>query len=129
MVIFDVPYKPMVVTKKPLSGSRGAGFGAEGRDESNAPIGSPASAWRGWRAREVSAGIEMDVSPVETSGKQKGRMKGEPQHKLAINTHVNTANLGGRENAKWKGKGKLVRIDEDIEMETLATSVVPTLPA
>ena len=27
----------------------------------------------------------MDVNPVEMSGKQKGRVKGEPQHKLAIN--------------------------------------------
>ena len=97
--IFDVPHKPMVVTKKPLS-SWGGGFGAEGGDESNTPIGSPASAWRGWKAREVGAGMEIDVDPVEMSGKQKGRVKGKPQHKLANNADVNTASLGGRDNVK-----------------------------
>ena len=96
MDVFDVPHKPMVVTKKPLSG-RGAGFGADGGD---APIGSPVSAWRGWKAREVGAGIKMDVDPVEASGKQKGRVKGEPQYKLAIEADVDTASLGGRENVK-----------------------------
>ena len=70
--------------------------------------------------------MEMDVDPVETSGKQKGRAKGEPQHKLGNNTDVDMASLGGRDNVKQKGKGKLVRIDEDVEMETF---VVPALPA
>ena len=74
MDIFDFPHKPRVATKKPLS-SRGGGFGAEGRDKSNVPIGSHASAWRGWKAREAGDGMEMDVNPVETSGKQKGRVK------------------------------------------------------
>ena len=73
--------------------------------------------------------MKMDVDPVETSGKQKGRVKGEPQYKLAIEADVDTASLGGRENVKRKGKGKLVRIDEDIEMDTLETFVVPALPA
>ena len=125
MDVFDVPHKPRVATKKPLFG-RGGGFGAEGGDESNAPISSPASAWRGWKAGEAGAGMEMDVDPVETSGKQQGRAKGEPQHKLGNNTDVDMASLGGRDNVKQKGKGKLVRIDEDIEMETF---VVPALPA
>ena len=125
MDVFGVPHKPTVVPKKPLSG-RGSGFGAEGRDAS---IGSPASAWRGWEAREVGAGIEMDVDPVEMSGKQKGRVKGELQHKLVIKADVNTASLGARENVKQKGKGKLVRIDENVEMETLEMFVVPALPA
>ena len=83
----------------------------------------------GWKAGEAGAGMEMDVNPVETSGKQKGRAKGEPQHKLGNNTDVDMASLGGRDNVKQKGKGKLVRIDEDKEMETLATFVVPALPA
>ena len=91
MDIFNVPHKPTVATKKPLS-SRGAGFGAEGGD---APISSPASAWRGWKAREVCAGMEMDVNPVEMSGKQKGRVKGELQHKLVIKADVHMASLGG----------------------------------
>ena len=125
MDVVDVPHKPRVVTKKPLSG-RGRGFGAEGGDESNAPIGSPASAWRGWKAREAGAGMEMDLDPVEMSGMQKGRAKGKPQHKLVNNADVDMASLGGRDNVKQKGKGKLVRIDEDIEMETF---VVPALPA
>ena len=125
MDIFDVPHKPTVVTKKPLSG-RGAGFGADAGD---APIGSPASAWRDWKAREVGAGMKMDVDPVEMSGKQKGRVKGKLQYKLAVEADVDMASLGGRENVKQKGKGKLVRIDEDIEMDTLETFVVPVLPA
>ena len=125
MDIFDVPHKPMVVTKKPLS-SRGVGFGAESRD---APIGSPASAWRGWKAREVGTGMEMDGDPVETSGKQRGRVKGELQHKLVIKADVDMASLGGRENVNRKGKGKLVRIDLDVEMEMLEMFAVPALPA
>ena len=63
------------------------------------------------------------------SGKKKARVKGKLQHKLAINADVNMASLGGRENVKWQGKGKLVRIDEDIEMETLVMFVVPAPPA
>ena len=44
--------------------------------------------------------MEMDVNPVETSGKQKGRVKGEPQYKLAIKADVDMASLGGKENVK-----------------------------
>jgi hypothetical protein len=87
-----------------------------GGDESNAPIGSPASAWREWQAREVGTGMEMDVDPVETSQKQTGR-KGKPQHKVAINVDVGTVSLSGGENVRRKGKGKekLVTIEEGPE--------------
>ena len=121
---FDIPNKPMVVTKKSLPGSRGAGIGAKGRDGSNASIGDNAPAWREWKARETGAGMEMDVNPVEASGKQKGRKKS--QHKMinAINIDVNMASLGERKNVKGKGKGKLVRIDEDMEM-TASKFIVP----
>ena len=54
----------------------------------------------GWKAREAGAGMEMDVDPVETSGKQKGRAKGELQHKLVNNADVDMASLGGRDNVK-----------------------------
>ena len=125
---FDIHNKPIVATKKSLPGSRGAGIGAKGGDGSDAPTGDNAPAWREWKAREMGAGMEMDINPVEMSGKQKGRKKS--QHKMinAINIDVDTASLGERKNVKGKGKGKLVRIDEDMEIAA-SKFIVPKLPA
>lgn len=64
MDAFDIPNKPTVATKKSLPGCRGAGIGAKGGDGSNAPIGGNVPAWREWKAREMGAGMEMDVNPV-----------------------------------------------------------------
>ena len=61
---FDIPNKPTVATKKSLPGSRGAGIGAKGGDGSDAPIGNNVPTWREWKAREMGAGMEMDVDPV-----------------------------------------------------------------
>ena len=119
---------------------------AKSKDKSDAPIGNPASAWREWKAREAGAAMQMDVDLVETSTavhekqRQKGKEKDKLQHKTlitVIGSDVEITDVGGRginvdssrkgENMKGKGKVKLVRIDEDVEMGG-NTFVVPTLP-
>ena len=45
-----------------------------------------------------------------------------------VNIDVNMASLGKRKNMKGKGKGKLVRIDKDMEMAA-SKFIVPMLPA